>query len=77
MEGQGHFNWTQGHEYIGHFRAGQMDGKGEFKHVTGKAPLKGNFKRNQFQRVSNTVCKVEANQGVFFVIGEMLCESTG
>ena len=52
MDGYGTFNWTQGNEYKGHFRDGQMDGAGVFKHSNGTSILEGNFKRNQFEKVS-------------------------
>ena len=54
MEGTGKFTWAQGHEYSGQFRDGQMDGKGKFKHQNGTSVLDGNFRRNQFEKVSET-----------------------
>lgn len=50
IDGEGVYNWIAGHVYKGHFRDGQMDGKGWFKHSNSDAPLEGNFKRNQFEK---------------------------
>ena len=57
MEGQGQYTWVSGHEYKGHFKDGEMEGRGEFKHPSDPhKPLVGNFRRNQFEMVS--VCLI-------------------
>ena len=53
IDGEGTFEWAQGHKYTGSFRDGQMDGQGEFVNTNG-TKLTGKFKRSLFDKVSTS-----------------------